>query len=63
MDARFGIYGVENPHPPFFVNFGGQGRPGEGGGTWGAAQGPGGEAQREGAGIRLLLADGNPALH
>ena len=44
------------------MNLGGQGRSGERGGTWGAAQGPAGEAQWEGTGIRLLLADGNPAL-
>ena len=33
-DSRFGIYGVENPHPPIFVNLGAQGRAGEGGGIW-----------------------------
>ena len=37
----FGIYGLENPHLPIFIIFGGQGKPGEGGGTWGTAQGPG----------------------
>ena len=42
----FGIYGLENPHLPIFIIFGGQGKPGEGGGTWDTAQGPGGIAGR-----------------
>ena len=42
-NVRFGIYGLENPHLPIFIIFGGQGKPGEGGGTWGWIQGPGKE--------------------
>ena len=38
-DARFGIGGFENPHPPIFTNLGRRGRAGEPGGTWGSAQG------------------------
>ena len=51
-DAIFGFSGSKNPYLPNFMFFGAQGRAGEGSGTWGAAQGPGGMAGKERRGGR-----------